>query len=310
MKIVLNSRFGMPRLKEGLEVTGHEVLEDVWDAKDFASLGVEAALFEFRTIFNHKWRFIPLVLRLRKMGIPVATWNVDSPWHMNRGPLKVKLLLKSGLIDLYATHSLQDTERVSGPRVLYLPNAAWTSYYGMNGVSFAELWDRGDYDWDVSFLGNMNGAAYPEHRRRAAFLAGLEEFLNRRGLRVLFADVSRRPYSCAEQLGIIQRSRINLSCIAAADSTGVMSWGLTERAYGVPACGGFLLMEDRVHVMDDFARDEVATYRDPDDCREKISYYLDRPDERRRIAEKAHERVMGDHTYQQRAITLMTELES
>ncbi len=39
---------------------------------------------------------------------------------------------------------------------------------------------------------------------------------------------------------------------AAADGEREKSWGLPERCYGIPACGGFLLSDERGHAANDF----------------------------------------------------------
>jgi len=309
MKLVINSRNGMPRLQKALESLGHEILTEVWDLSHLRNSGIDGVLFEFSTIFNRKLRFIELAWGLQKAGIPVMTWNVDSPWHMNRSQLKINLLLASGLVSGYATHSLQNTAWIRKCRVFYLPNAAWIDGYNLGRYSLEQLLQKQDYRYDVSFLGNLDGRNYPEHRRRVEFLRQLEEFLKERKLRTLFLDSAEVPVE--QQVSIIQESRINLSCMSAADATGEPSWGLTERCYGVPACGGFLLMEHRDHIKDDFDLSrEIATYTDLQDCKTKILHYLEHDEERRQIMANAHHRVMRQHTYRDRAKALVQEFEA
>ena len=114
-----------------------------------------------------------------------------------------------------------------------------------------------------------------------------------------------------EQVEIIQKSKINLSCLSAADSIFGVSYGLTERCYGIPVCGGFLLMENRVHAKDDFnVGSEIITYSDIKDCLNKIHFYLTRHEDRRMIAEKAYHRVITEHTYMHRAIKLISEIQN
>ena len=60
--------------------------------------------------------------------------------------------------------------------------------------------------------------------------------------------------------------------IAACDAGAEPSWGLPERCYGVPACGGFLLSDRRRHAAEDFADDERAEYDGLDDCVRKIRH--------------------------------------
>ena len=91
----------------------------------------------------------------------------------------------------------------------------------------------------------------------------------------------------------------------ACDAGAEPSWGLPERCYGVPACGGFLLSDARRHASEDFAIDEHAEYRDLEDCVSKIRHFLDHFGEARAIAERAHARVALDHGYRNRASRLL-----
>ena len=51
--------------------------------------------------------------------------------------------------------------------------------------------------------------------------------------------------------------------------------------------------------------DELAEYRDLDDCVSKVRYFLDHFGEARAIAERAHARVTRDHGYRNRASRLL-----
>lgn len=307
MKIVLNYRKGNPRLAEGIETAGHEVRENLWDIKSIVSEGVDAVIFEFKYIFKEKCKTLLLMHKLRQNKIPSITWNLDSPWNAGIERWKVNLLIRSSVLPIYATHSLQDTAWIRNTRVTYLPNAAWLSRYNLHGASLVALRDTGRYKWDVSFIGNIDKERFKEHKGRVEFLDALGGFLRNKGLNFLFID--GKDASIDKQVDIIQKSRINLSCLTASDTMMSKSWGLPERCYGIPACGGFLLMEDRVHAKGDFiVGEEVITYADIKDCLNKILHYLDKHDERRKIAEKAHQRVMREHTYKNRAEKLISEI--
>lgn len=303
MILLLNYRTPNNRLREGLADAGHLVEENIWDFDEIIRKKIEAVVFEFKSIFKDKYRFIKLAIKVRRAGIPIITWNLDSPWNMGISRWKLELLLKSGVIDIYATNSLQHTGR-NKCQNLYLPNAALVSQYNLAGRMIEDLRDPSLHKWDVSFIGNLNSDRYKEHTRRQEFLRELEMRLSLDGLSCNFIDSAGMKTN--EQVEIIQRSAINLSCLSAADSTGEKSWGLPERCYGVPACGGFLIMDDRRHVKDDFVLGkEAVTYKDIDECLSKIRYFIKRHGKRREIAEMAHARVMRDHTYQERAKRLV-----
>jgi len=249
------------------------------------------------------WTTLRMKRLLSRARVPLIGIDRDAPWHLGVRVLRLKLFEWLGLLDLYATHTLQPTYDFA-PVKLYSANAVWTRHFNLHGRTLEEMRDPAFFRWDVSFVGNLDGARYKEHAERQRFLAALAPRLQALGLRVLFRHSS--GMSEAEQIEVIQRSVINLSYRSSCDHRsrrGVEgSWGLPERCYGVPARGGFVLADERRHAGDDFdlAR-EWASFRDFEDCVARIRYFAAHFAETRAIAEAAHARVMRDHTYQHRA---------
>ncbi|MBZ0157205.1 MAG: glycosyltransferase [Alphaproteobacteria bacterium] len=305
MKLALHHRHRQERIEEALQELGHTFVYVKWDAGEAIGSGADAVLFEFKNILKEELKFLALSRRLRKAGIPVATWCLDLP-NIGARKWKLPLLLKAGLVDIFATHSLQGLPE--GGRVLYLPNAAWLCSYNQGSVTLEDLRDPAWYTVDVSFAGNIDSERYPEHRHRTDFLKTLASLLRGAGITYRFED--SRHMSFREQVGLIQRSRINLNIGCAADRCGEKSWGLAERCYGIPACGGFLLSDERVHGRDAFVEgEEIVMFGDIDDCFRKILYYTQAHDERRKIAENAHRRVLQEHTYARRMERLLTAVQ-
>ncbi|HMK56238.1 MAG TPA: glycosyltransferase [Dissulfurispiraceae bacterium] len=305
MNFVMNCRHRHERLEEALNNLGHSVEYNIWDIDGIKSRGPAAVYFEFKQILKEEWRFAKLSYDLKKACIPSLTWCLDMP-NIGASPWKLVAILKLGLLDIFATHSMQGFDTMHGlkSRLIYLPNAAWTSRYNLGGVSLEDFRDSGKYDVDVSFVGNIDSAKHREHLQRTRFLNELAGLLQKEGLTFKFEDSRFMDFSA--QIDLIQRSRININVGCAADKDNNKSWGLPERAYGVPACGGFLLTDERIHAKDDFIEDdEIVMFRDINDCLEKILYYVARLDERRRVAENAYSRILREHTYIHRAETLL-----
>ena len=301
MKIAFNFRKGHPALREGFLSQGCEVVENVWRGPGLE--GVDACVMDFYEGVRHPLRALRLKAALRRWGAPLIGVDRDAPWHKGVRRRRLWLFDLLGVLDIYATHSLQNV-RPFAPTVLYFPNGAWTSRYHLGAVTLEDLRRPDGYRYDVSFLGNLDGARYPEHRPRVEFLAHLEEQLRPQGIRCLFRDSG--GMTAEEQVEIIQRSRINLNYGAACDHGQEKSWGLAERCYGVPACGGFLLSDERRHAGQDFdLSTEWAAYRDLEDCVARIRHYLGHFEEARAIAEAAHRRVLRDHGYERRAARLL-----
>ena len=238
----------------------------------------------------------------RLHGIPLFTWNQDAPHYLNRASWRLDLLDHFRLYDIYASHSLVDSRRFADT-VLYLPNAADTARYKPSGFSLEALRDNSTYQYDVSFFGAMDGDHYKELQVRQEFFAALADRLRQRSIRYLFRESA--GMSIAEQLALIRSSRINLNFGAACDYGSSVPSGLPERCYGIPAAGGFLLCDRRVHAHDDFIINENwAEFEGLDDCVEKISFWLDHFKQARDLAERCHQYVLNRHTYAHRASKL------
>ncbi len=262
MKIALNFRKGFPALKEGFQSAGAEIVENAWDAA--ALEGVDACVMELYDGVRRPWRSLRLKAALRRNGAPLVGIDRDAPWHKGVRRARLWLFDALGVLDIYATHALQNL-RPFAPRVIYLPNAAWTGRYHLAGASLQAMRSRDWHRYDVSFFGNLDAVRYREHRPRVEFLAELERRLAELGVQCLFRDGA--GVTVDEQIEIVQRSRINLNVGAACDSGAEKSWGLAERCYGVPACGGFLLSDERRHAGDDFEPGtEWASFASLDDC--------------------------------------------
>lgn len=82
--------------------------------------------------------------------------------------------------------------------------------------------------------------------------------------------------------------------------------GLNCRAFEIAGCGGFQLINGVSVLAEHFEPNvEIAVYQSSDDLRDKIRYYLDRPQLARQIAERGRVRAHRDHTYEQRLARIL-----
>lgn len=80
------------------------------------------------------------------------------------------------------------------------------------------------------------------------------------------------------------------------------------RNFEVPACGALLMTEDLAALRQFYRPDEeVVVFRNTDDLRAKLDYYLDHPDEIALIARKGQRRTYAEHTFVHRMKTLMSK---
>jgi len=298
MRLVMLFRRPFIELEEALCAAGCQI-DHEWRGQN-----ADALVFEFCDAvrkFPKTW-----VERLSVRGsIPLVAIARDAPWHKGVRKHKLWFAEKLKLFDIYATHSLQQAERF-GRRTLYLPNAAHISRYNLGRFCLADLRVRTQYEYQISFVGNIDAEHYPEHRERLNFLLALRERLARENIRLALIDTAR-GLDEAEQVRVIQSSQINLNYGAACDQGGEKSWGLPERCYGIPACGGFLLCDRRQHAAQDFEPEtEWVDYTDLDSCVARIRHFLANPGDARDIAEAAYKKVVLSHTYRNRAESLIS----
>ena len=301
--VILNYRKGFLPLQEAFEHIGYRVVENAWAPDPDLLARSETCVVNLYEAIRSPWSALGLKRRLKRAGVPLIGLDRDAPWHMGIRWRRLAWFRLLRPLDIYASHTLQPTWNFA-PVKLYSANAVWVRNFNLHGHTLDEMRDPAFYEYDVSFLGNMDGQRYKEHAERARFFAELRPRLDALGIRHCIRHSS--GISEDEQIRVIQRSRINLSYRSSCDHGGTLSWGLPERCYGVPARGGFLLTDQRRHAADDFdPATEWAGFTDLDDCVTKIQFWLARFEASRRIAEAAHARVMREHTYEQRAHNLV-----
>ena len=85
--------------------------------------------------------------------------------------------------------------------------------------------------------------------------------------------------------------------------------GTNSRLFEVVASLSFQIVEETADLAAQFVPDvEVATFRTGEEFREKAEYYLAHPEERQAMAERAHARLLTEHTYEHRGCKMLQEL--
>lgn len=89
-----------------------------------------------------------------------------------------------------------------------------------------------------------------------------------------------------------------------------MKDGLNQRVFDVPAAGAFLLTDYKESLLDLFPEDEVATYQNLEEARDKLQYFVRHPAERQTLASRARELVLAQHTFVHRVQTIVEHLQT
>jgi spore maturation protein CgeB len=82
---------------------------------------------------------------------------------------------------------------------------------------------------------------------------------------------------------------------------GIIGKSINNRTFDVAACGSFQLIQFKEDLPNHFIEDEeIVSFKNNLELRQKIDYYLKSEEERQWIAENARNRVLKDHTFKQR----------
>ena len=302
VRVILDNTPKAPSpLISAIEESGVEVVRGVWQPDETLLTRISACFVSFYDCLKRPLEVWRLRRALARRALPLVVWNRDAPGYMNKAPWRLALLERAKLIDLYASHSLADGRRFAHTQLL-LQNAALTEVYNLGGLHLEDLDEPARYRYDVGFFGTLAGELYKEYRARARFFAALAPRLAERGIVHSFIDTRQTPLAAAEQRELIQRTRINISFGAGCEYGYAVGHGLPERCFGVPACGGFLLSDRRLHAADAFEPGrEWIDFQGLDEAVARIAHFLAHFGDARAVAARAHARVMREHTYRHRA---------
>lgn len=311
--LLINHAHFLPALRNTLPAEGVTLSDSVdWEPSEQTLQHTMAGFVWFYDCLRFPVKVWKLKRRLARYGVPLVAWNRDAPHYLNRKAWRLDMLDRFRLLDIYATHTLIDTQHQFADTVLYFPNAADIDTYhaGPDPTSTLRAMREPEaYEWDVTFFGGMDGQHYKEDRARAEFFSALGDRLSAHGIRYCFREAE--GMSVPDQLAFIRKSRINLNFGARCEYLAPVASGLPERCYGIPAAGGFLLCDKRTHARDDFTPGENwAEFDGLEDCVAKIEHWLSHFQEMRDLAERCHIHVMQHHTYTHRAHTLVSALQA
>lgn len=97
------------------------------------------------------------------------------------------------------------------------------------------------------------------------------------------------------------RCAVNFNC-----TSKQMKGAVNQRVFDVPATGSFLLTDQREQLERLFEPGrEVICYPEPEAVPELVDHYLRHPEQRKRVALAARERILAEHTYEHRLRSLM-----
>lgn len=150
--------------------------------------------------------------------------------------------------------------------------------------------------YNMSFI----GTGYPERR---IIIRNLKEINVFGDFWFGFGKRSHPPVYGNEFVKTINQTRINLNLQA---KMSVQADGPTMRTFEVAGCGGFQISDYMPSILNYFPM--MPTFRDAEELRELVYYYLDNYNEALDIAEKTMEKCRSNYKYVDTAKTILSSI--
>ena len=244
-------------------------------------------------------RILPeTVEHIRNRGTKTALWTIDAP-------LNFDLILKAApSYDYVFTGGSEayDLLKDKGIKDLsWLPFACDPDIHKPQTLTEDEM---KRYGADVSFVGTLDPHLYYYRNKVLEAVSDFDLALWGPGGDALPAGSPLSPLIRGDKTSpaiwskIYSASKVVL-CVHYKDEQGeIPCHQASPRVYEALACGAFLIVNAQKDVMALFKEGEdLVVFRDLTELRDLISYYLNNPEERHRIAECGMRTVRNKHTY-------------
>lgn len=240
---------------------------------------------------------------LRALQRPLVSWWVDDPF---RTPKAMRHFHFFDVLYMFDKGRLAELDSLGARRIVYLPCACDQNTYRPQSLNPAEY-------PELSCTLGFVAAFYPGRGALLSHMRGLDVGLWGPG------------WDAAPELKELPPGTWRGRRIAASDAAKVYnsaricpnvhhpqtrSGGLNSRTFEVLAAGGFELVDNVMGLDENLeAGREIVIYSSPAHFRELVDYYLAHPEERSAIIERGRARVLRDHTYEQRLLTILRTMQ-
>jgi spore maturation protein CgeB len=241
--------------------------------------------------------------KCREKGVVTAHWFMEDvdrfpAWKQIAKYYDYFFVIQKG-------QAIRMVENAGGKRVHYLPLACDPEVHTQIFLSPEE---KEEFGSEVSFL----GAGYNNRRYVFSKLADMDfkiwgtewpnvlpfsRLVQRKGARI--------PVS--EYVKIFNGSQINLNLHSSQERNGIDPTGdfINPRTFELAACKSFQLVDNRSLLAELFSEDELVTFENESELKDKIKYFLSNPHERIPYIENAYRKVISEHTYAHRVKSML-----
>ncbi|MFC4076926.1 CgeB family protein [Salinithrix halophila] len=291
--------------------------------KDFHFQFYRPRVEPIATLFNRVQSFRPDVIlslrgaisgervtQLRKMGIPVGLFVVDDPYLLRYHsrqvpPYTFMVTQESSCLSFY---------RKRKKPCIHLP-------LGVNEATYHPERVPEKYQSDICFVGSALPARLHTFDQMVDFLRKKKFVIVGRwwerlkhykqlnhGIinQTIPSSETAKYYNGAKIVLNIHRTKNDVK----GNPFGIPAFTPNNRTFDIAACRSFQLVSQRKELGRYYRLgEEVIAFKGIKDLKQKIEYYLAHDKERERIAARAYQRTLKDHTYEARLRSLIQVLQ-
>ena len=246
-----------------------------------------------------------VLAELRSRGIITVLWFVED--YLRFTYWKDFAKFYDFIFTIQKGDCIDQIKQAGAGEVHYLPCAADPGIHMPLHLSPEE---KARWGSPISFV----GAGYHNRSQVFASMANMPfkiwgtEWPGNRPFDKLVQEEGRR-LTPEEYIKIFNATEINLNLHSSSERDGVDPFGdfVNPRTFELAAAGAFQLADERSLLSELFVPgEEIVTFSNTQDMKDKIGYYLAHPDERIKITAKARARIFREHTYQHRLDTMLS----
>lgn len=244
---------------------------------------------------------------LRSRGVITVLWFVEDYLRFTYWREMAKYY--DFVFTIQKGECLEKIKAAGAGEVHYLPTACDPSCHAPMPLSKD---DKEAWGSPISFV----GAGYHNRQQMFATLADYpfkiwgSEWPTGKPFDRLVQEEARR-IKPEEYVKIFNATDVNLNLHSSSERDGVDPSGdfVNPRTFELASAGAFQLCDERQLLPELFEPGkEIITFNSLKDMKEKIAYYLERPEERRAVAERARARALKDHSYERRLEQMLSTI--
>jgi len=282
-----------------------------WDLKRLNKKLISQAMSFMPDIYLEAggWNILPDTLaRLNKLGIKTVLWTVDPPRIFE--PI-IKSAPFYDYVFTQGSEAYEILETFDIKNLYWLPFACDADIHRPVELTAAE---KKKYGYDVCFVGS-GGDLYAQRREVLASLTDFDLGIWGPGWESLPPKSPLRKFIRGGQAGpqewvkIFNASKIVFHSHYHDPSGKVSCYQASPRVYEALACGAFFVCDNQRDVLRLFKnREHLVAFKNLQELKEIIEYYLKHPDEAKTIAEKGRKEAVEKHTFSHRTKEILSRV--